>query len=85
MDQYPEPVVQSSSSERRSHYSDRSSVAVTTSTRVDSNGYLVLRHLAEDVAKDLDSVLDGILRSLTARRAPTVTTHAVTIVRSGGG
>ena len=48
------------------------------------NGYLVLRYLAEDVAKDLDSVLDGILRSLTARRAPTVTTQVVTIVRGGG-
>ena len=32
------------------------------------NGYLVLRYLAEDLAKELDSVLDGILRSLNARR-----------------
>jgi len=24
------------------------------------NGYLVLRYLAEDLAKELDSVLDGI-------------------------
>jgi len=32
------------------------------------NGYLVLRFLAEDVAKDLDTVLDGILRSLSNRR-----------------
>ena len=31
------------------------------------NGYLVLRYLAEDLAKELDSVLDGILRSLSAR------------------
>ncbi len=31
------------------------------------NGYLVLRFLAEDVGKELDLVLDTILRSLTAR------------------
>jgi very-short-patch-repair endonuclease len=35
------------------------------------NGYLVLRYLAEDLAKELDSVLDGILRALTARRKET--------------
>lgn len=32
------------------------------------NGYLVLRFLAEDVAKNLDAVLDAVLRSLTRRR-----------------
>jgi superfamily II DNA or RNA helicase/very-short-patch-repair endonuclease len=32
------------------------------------NGYLVLRFLAEDVARELDTVLDGILRSLSNRR-----------------
>ena len=32
------------------------------------NGYLVLRFLAEDVGKELDLVLDGILRSLNHRR-----------------
>jgi hypothetical protein len=32
------------------------------------NGYLVLRFLAEDVGKDLDLVLDAILRSLAHRR-----------------
>jgi very-short-patch-repair endonuclease len=32
------------------------------------NGYLVLRFLAEDVAKDLDAVLDAILRVLGSRR-----------------
>jgi len=45
------------------------------------SGYLVLRYLAEDVTKDLDSVLDGILRSLSARRRPATTTHALTVVR----
>jgi very-short-patch-repair endonuclease len=44
------------------------------------NGYLVLRVLAEDVAKELDSVLDGILRSLSSRRKP-VTTTLLTVVR----
>ena len=32
------------------------------------NGYLVLRFLAEDVSKDLDTVLDAVLRSLAHRR-----------------
>jgi len=32
------------------------------------NGYLVLRFLAEDVGKDLDVVLDTILRALASRR-----------------
>jgi len=40
------------------------------------NGYLVLRYLAEDLAKELGSVLDGILRALSARRKAT---SAVTI------
>ena len=31
------------------------------------NGYLVLRFLAEDVGKELDVVLDSILRSLSHR------------------
>lgn len=31
------------------------------------NAYLVLRFLAEDVSKDLDSVLDSILRSVAGR------------------
>ena len=31
------------------------------------SGYLVLRFLAEDVARDLDGVLDSILQSLAGR------------------
>ena len=31
------------------------------------NGYLVLRFLAEDVGKELDMVLDAILRALSQR------------------
>ncbi|AMY08178.1 UvsW helicase [Luteitalea pratensis] len=34
------------------------------------SGYLVLRFLAEDVGKELDTVLDDILRALAARRDP---------------
>jgi len=34
------------------------------------HGYLVLRFLAEDVAKALDSVLDGLLRALVRRSGP---------------
>jgi very-short-patch-repair endonuclease len=33
------------------------------------NGYTVLRFLAEDLAKDLDTVLDAVLRSLTGRHS----------------
>lgn len=33
------------------------------------NGYFVLRFLADDVGKELDSVLDAILRVLSRRRA----------------
>ena len=45
------------------------------------NGYLVLRYLAEDLAKELDSVLDGILRSLSARRKPGAMAIPITVVR----
>ena len=45
------------------------------------NGYLVLRYLAEDLAKELDSVLDGILRSFSSRRKPGPTAIPITVVR----
>jgi superfamily II DNA or RNA helicase/very-short-patch-repair endonuclease len=45
------------------------------------NGYLVLRYLAEDLAKELDSVLDGILRSLSARRKPGSMAIPIIVVR----
>jgi Protein of unknown function (DUF559) len=45
------------------------------------NGYLVLRYLAEGLAKELDSVLDGILRSLSARRKPGAIAIPITVVR----
>ena len=45
------------------------------------NGYLVLRYLAEDLAKELDSVLDGILRSLSARRKAGSMAIPITVVR----
>jgi very-short-patch-repair endonuclease len=42
------------------------------------NGYLVLRFLAEDIGKELDQVLDAILRSLSSRssRLRLETTHS---------
>lgn len=45
------------------------------------NGYLVLRFLAEDVGKELDLVLDTILRALTNRGASAPTVHSLTIAR----
>jgi len=44
------------------------------------NGYLVLRYLAGDLAKELDSVLDGILRSLRPS-----TSCAAVVCESGQG
>jgi len=41
----------------------------------------VLRYLAEDLAKELDAVLDGILRSLSSRKGTVVSTHTLNIVR----
>ncbi len=45
------------------------------------NGYLVLRYLAEDLARELDAVLDGILRSLHSRRKQHVMAAPMTLVR----
>jgi uncharacterized protein DUF559 len=45
------------------------------------NGYLVLRYLAEELARELDSVLDGTLRSLSARRKPGSMAIPITVVR----
>jgi superfamily II DNA or RNA helicase len=47
------------------------------------NGYLVLRYLAEDLAKELDSLLDGILRSLSSRRKSGTVSIPITIARQG--
>jgi very-short-patch-repair endonuclease len=47
------------------------------------NGYLVLRCLAEDLAKELDSVLDGILRALSARRNTATVIPIAAVPRSG--
>ena len=45
------------------------------------NGYLVLRFLAEDVGRDLDLVLDAILRTLSSRQARLSPTSALHFVR----
>ncbi|OFW10518.1 MAG: restriction endonuclease subunit R [Acidobacteria bacterium RIFCSPLOWO2_02_FULL_67_36] len=46
------------------------------------NGYFVLRFLAEDVAKELDIVLDAILRALTHRRLAVPRAEPLQFVRS---
>ena len=48
------------------------------------NGYFVLRFLAEDVGKDLDAVLDAILRVLGRRRQSAVQVAPLEFVRRGG-
>ncbi len=48
------------------------------------NGYFVLRFLAEDVGKDLDAVLDAILRVLARRRQSATRAEPLKFVRRGG-
>jgi hypothetical protein len=44
----------------------------------------VLRFLAEDVGKELDAVLDTILRVLARRRQSATTAEPLKFVRRGG-
>ena len=48
------------------------------------NGYFVLRFLAEDIGKELDAVLDAILRVLTRRRQSAAKAEPLKFVRRGG-
>jgi superfamily II DNA or RNA helicase/very-short-patch-repair endonuclease len=48
------------------------------------NGYFVLRFLAEDVGKELDAVLDAILRVLARRRHSATRAEPLNFVRRGG-
>jgi very-short-patch-repair endonuclease len=48
------------------------------------NGYFVLRFLAEDVGKELDAVLDAILRVLAGRRESAKGAELLQFVRRGG-
>lgn len=56
-----------------------SSTSVITCQRskdqvLQENGYFVLRFLAEDVGRELDLVLDAILRALSHHRSAVLTT-----------
>lgn len=48
------------------------------------NGYLVLRFLAEDVGRELDLVLDAVLRALSHRQRMLSPTNPLHFVRQGG-
>ena len=48
------------------------------------NGYFVLRFLAEDVGKELDTVLDAILRVLARRRQSGTRAEPLKFVRRSG-
>lgn len=48
------------------------------------NGYLVLRFLAEDVGRELDLVLDAILRTLRRRQAMLSPISPLNFVRQRG-
>jgi very-short-patch-repair endonuclease len=45
-----------------------SGTATHTDRLLVEQGYLVLRYVAEDVAKDLDGVLDALLRVVSRRQ-----------------
>jgi very-short-patch-repair endonuclease len=47
------------------------------------NGYFVLRFLAEDIGKDLDGVLDALLRVLGRRRQSAAQVEPLKFVRRG--
>ena len=47
------------------------------------NGYLVLRFLAEDVGKELDLVLDAILRALSHRQSAAPRAAPLSFTRPG--
>jgi superfamily II DNA or RNA helicase/very-short-patch-repair endonuclease len=47
------------------------------------NGYFVLRFLAEDVGKDLDAVLDAVVRALARRRQSAARVEPLKFVRGG--
>ena len=47
------------------------------------NGYLVLRFLAEDVGRELEMVLDAILRALSHRRVAVPSTATLQSARRG--
>jgi superfamily II DNA or RNA helicase/very-short-patch-repair endonuclease len=49
------------------------------------NGYLVLRFLAEDVGRELDLVLDAVLRALSRRRSAVAATAPLDFARQGRG
>jgi very-short-patch-repair endonuclease len=48
------------------------------------NGYFVLHFLAEDVGKDLDAVLDAILRVLARHSQSAAKAEPLKFVRRGG-
>ena len=52
-------------------------------TDLQENGYRVLRFLAEDVGKELDLVLDAILRALSYRQSVTPPAAPLNLVRRG--
>ena len=46
------------------------------------NDYFVLRFLAEDVGKELELVLDTVLRALSRRATPSAVVSPLRVVRS---